>query len=180
MSDVGKKNPRQSKAWEGGAGPTWSSRVESGSNTPAGDKHMTWNSILDRFNFHTFLWAPTFFSLQRTGNDRFLQIIPLVTLSVVNMMPCSPCCTQGSIRSSIRLTSDPRFLILMTTTKHWFLHLCAYFFLKNKDITKDDHFLKVNDIKLTLNYLKKEHYWFFNLNHHHQKWITIFTKCSNW
>lgn len=36
------------------------------------------------------------------------------TLSVVNMMPCSPCWTQGSIRSSIRLTSDPRFLILRT------------------------------------------------------------------
>lgn len=38
------------------------------------------------------------------------------TLSVVNMMPCSPCWTQGSIRSSIRLTSDPRFLILGTKT----------------------------------------------------------------
>lgn len=119
---------RQSEAWEGGAGPTWSSRVGSGSNTPAGDKHMkTWNSKLDRFNFRTFLWAPMFSSLQRTGNDRFLQIIPLVTLSVVNMMPCSPCCTQGSIRSSIRLTSDPRFLILMMTTKHWFLHVLFFF-----------------------------------------------------
>lgn len=119
---------RQSEAWEGGAGPTWSSRVGSGSNTPAGDKHMkTWNSKLDGFNFRT-----TFSSLQPTGNHTFVQIIPLVTLSVVNMMPCSPCCTQGSIRSSIRLTSDPRFLILTTTTTHWFLHLRAYFIVRTQ------------------------------------------------
>lgn len=35
-----------------------------------------------------------------------------VAFSVVNMIPSSPCWTDGSIRSSMRLTSEPRFLIL--------------------------------------------------------------------
>ena len=48
-------------------------------------------------------------ALQWTGN---CMSCVCVTFSVVNMMPCSPCWTQGSIRSSIRLTSDPKFLIL--------------------------------------------------------------------
>jgi len=36
----------------------------------------------------------------------------ILTLRVVNMNPSCPSCRLESVRSSIRLTSEPRFLIL--------------------------------------------------------------------
>lgn len=77
----------------------WSSRVGSGSSRPAG-----WRDMSE--------W-PEYGCKDPSKAE---SAWPCVTFRVVNMIPCSPCWTCGSIRSSIRLTSEPRFRIL--TGKH--------------------------------------------------------------
>ena len=47
-------------------------------------------------------------------------------------MPCSPCWRYGSIRSSMRCTSEPKFLILPNKKKrYWVISIHMYILLQN-------------------------------------------------